>query len=64
MNDRTTQHIDPNEKVLGVDIGMQMAEKFRQQHGRALPRDDVEFAGMLAIAFILGRESIAGPPKR
>lgn len=51
---------DPNENALGADVGMRMAEAFRQKNGRTLPVSDVEFAGMLAIAYILGRESIAG----
>lgn len=41
---------------------MEMADKFRLKEGHELPRDRVEFAGILAIAYLLGRESIAGLP--
>lgn len=51
---------DPNECALATDFGMQMAQKYCLKHGRSLPADDIEFAGMLAIAFMLGRESLVG----
>lgn len=56
----TTNSVDPNECALASDFGMQMAAKFALDKGRALPADDIEFAGMLAIAFMLGRESLYG----
>lgn len=40
-----------------ADFGMKMAEEFALRNGRVIPEDDVEFAGMLAIAFGLGQES-------
>lgn len=46
-----------DEKTLCADIGMKMAERFQLQHGHPLPANDIEFAGMLAIAFMLGRKS-------
>jgi hypothetical protein len=53
---------EPAECSLATDFGMQMADKFRQKEGHELPQDRIQFAGMLAIAFMLGRESIAGKP--
>lgn len=47
-----------HEAVLGSEFGNEMARKFATDKGRALPLDYTEFAGMLAIAFMLGRQSV------
>lgn len=64
MSDSATskQCVNPNEASLGADIGMSMVDKMQELHGHRMPRDEFEFAGMLAIAFMLGRESLAGAP--
>lgn len=51
---------NPAECALATDMGMQMVDKMQELHGRRMPRDEIEFAGMLGVAFMLGRESIAG----
>lgn len=56
---RETESIDPIENELASEIGLQMAQTFFIKHDRHVPQDAIEFAGMLAIAFLLGRESIA-----
>jgi hypothetical protein len=52
--------VNAAENSLATDAGLKMAERFLKETGRPLPANDIEFAGMLAIAFLLGRESIAG----
>lgn len=47
------------ENEIAADFGMRMQEEFLKKNGRVLPKDDVEFGGMLGIAFMLGRESMA-----
>lgn len=54
------QRGDPIESALSAEMGMSMVDKMQELHGRRLPCDEIEFAGMLGIAFMLGRESIAG----
>lgn len=54
---------DPNESALASDMGMQMVDRMQKLHGHRMPQDEIEFAGMLGIAFMLGRESIAGTPE-
>jgi hypothetical protein len=54
------ERADPNETALASDMGMRMVERMQQMHGRRMPRDEIEFAGMLGIAFMLGRESVMG----
>lgn len=48
------------ENQIAAEFGMRMQEEFLKKNGRLLPKDDVEFGGMLGIAFMLGRESLAG----
>jgi hypothetical protein len=51
--------VQRSETGVSADFGMALVDRFQQRNGRRLPLDDEEFAGMLAIAFMLGRESIA-----
>lgn len=60
MSDQSKARADPNESALATEIGMSMVDRMQQLHGRRMPQDETEFAGMLGIAFMLGRESIAG----
>lgn len=53
---KDTDDDDAAERAVAVDVAMKMADKFQAEHGR-LPNTDIEFSGMLAIAFLLGRES-------
>ncbi|MGH8326881.1 MAG: hypothetical protein ACRET2_08980 [Steroidobacteraceae bacterium] len=57
------EKLDINETVLAADAGMRLAEGFHEKNGRLLPCDQIEFAGMLGVAYALGRESIAGKVK-
>lgn len=52
--------IPTSENAIAADFGLRMSESFYEKNGRHVPKDDREFAWMLAIAFILGRESIVG----
>lgn len=63
--DRTSNErdVDPGECSIATEIGMRMAQQFHTKNGRTVPLDDIEFAGMLGIAFMLGRASIAGRVK-
>lgn len=54
------ERADPSESALSADAGMRIVDRMQELHGRRMPRDEIEFAGMLGIAFMLGRESIAG----
>jgi hypothetical protein len=54
------ERANPNEAALATDMGLSMVDRMQKLNGRRMPRDEVEFAGMLAIAFMLGRESITG----
>lgn len=47
-----------HECSLAAEMGQEMAKKFREREGHLLPQTEVEFAGMLSIAFMLGRKSI------
>ncbi len=60
-NPTSEQRINAAENSLATDVALKMAERFLKEKGRQLPATDIEFAGMLAIAFLLGRESITGP---
>lgn len=55
------QRVNAAENSLATEAGLAMADRFLREKGRPLPANDIEFAGMLAIAYLLGRESITGP---
>ena len=59
-NKSSEQRINAAENSLATEAGLAMASRFLKEKGRPLPTTDIEFAGMLAIAYLLGRESIAG----
>mgnify|MGYP001618840231 CR=1 FL=1 len=56
----TDERADPNETALSVEMAMSMVDKMQSIHGRRMPENEEEFAGMLGIAFMLGRASITG----
>lgn len=54
----TDTKLSDKEAALAATAGDAIADKFEQLHdGSQLPRSRVEFAGILGIAFALGRES-------
>ena len=56
----TDERVNPNETALSVEMAMAMVDKMQSIHGRRMPENEEEFTGMLGIAFVLGRASIAG----
>jgi len=53
---------DPEETALAVDMGSSIVAKFMEREGISgypVTLDEVKFRGIVAIAFMLGRESIA-----